>query len=82
MRLPDLKESIGGDIYLDSDGWNTFLSIERKGEILSLIMLTPLQALDLVNYLKKHTVVSNDHGSNDLPSRTADRCFYDGIDER
>ena len=66
MKLPDLKEPIGGGIYLDSDGWNTFLSFERKGEILSLIMLTPLQALDLVDYLRKHNLISNEHGSNNL----------------
>ena len=69
MKLPDLKESIGGGIYLDSDGWNTFLSVERKGEIVSLIMLTQLQALNLVNYLKRHNVISNDHA---LPTSPVD----------
>ena len=69
MKLPDMKESIDGGVYFDSDGWNTFLSVERKGEILSLIKLTPVQALHLVKYLKRHNAISDD---SSLPTTLID----------
>jgi hypothetical protein len=46
-----------------------FLSFERKGEILSLIKLTPVHALHLVNYLKRHNVISDD---SSLPTTLID----------